>query len=84
MLADLAVAPFPASLVHAPLRKIDEESGLPPLGNYQILMLRRPGGNEATEAIAKYATEAFSGYHQRSTGPAAEGTQRQLQAVEHR
>src|SRR5699024_5603434 len=34
LVADLAVAPFPASLIHDPLQALDEEAGFPPLGEY--------------------------------------------------
>ncbi|MFL1485139.1 LysR substrate-binding domain-containing protein [Marinobacter sp. LN3S78] len=40
MMADLAVAPFPRSLVRPPLRRLDKE-GLPPLANYQVVLVQR-------------------------------------------
>lgn len=58
MLADLAVAPFPLSLVRPPLRRID--SGLlPPLGEYQLAMVRRPGADPACETLAGQVMAAF-------------------------
>ena len=37
MIADLAVAPYPLSLVKPPLRRLDED--LPALGEYQVKLL---------------------------------------------
>ena len=36
ILADLAVAPFPISLIKPPLRRLSQSDGLPDLGTYQI------------------------------------------------
>ncbi|MEZ0471325.1 LysR substrate-binding domain-containing protein [Luteimonas salinilitoris] len=58
MLADLAVAPFPRSLVRAPLQAVPARAGLPPLGEYQIVMLvgaRAP----AVDALAEVVRRAF-------------------------
>ncbi|MCC5883894.1 MAG: LysR family transcriptional regulator [Halomonas sp.] len=58
MLADLAVAPFPLSLVRPPLRRI--ASGLlPPLGEYQLAMVRRPGADSACETLAGHVMAVF-------------------------
>lgn len=63
MVADLAIAPFPASLVRSPLRKLERTPrggpDLPPLGNYQISLIRREGTGPASDALAGYVTEAF-------------------------
>ncbi|EPC01041.1 hypothetical protein L861_10740 [Litchfieldella anticariensis FP35 = DSM 16096] len=59
MLADLAVAPFPLSLVRAPLRKVDREASLPPLGDYQVVLIRREGIGAASEALAGHVVEVF-------------------------
>lgn len=59
MLADLAVAPFPASLVRAPLRRLDREPTLPPLDTYRILLVRSPAGGAAAEALANHVVDAF-------------------------
>ena len=59
MLADLAIAPFPLSLVRAPLKKVEADVGLPPLGEYQVLLMRRSGVGQAGEALAGYVAEAF-------------------------
>ncbi|GHC17563.1 LysR substrate-binding domain-containing protein [Aidingimonas halophila] len=58
MLADLAVAPFPQSLIKAPLRKLDRDT-LPPLGDYQLELVKRGGGSQASEALLGYVFEAF-------------------------
>lgn len=58
MLADLAVAPFPISLVRSPLRKLANEA-LPPLGEYQVVLVRREGMGEAAKALAGHVVEVF-------------------------
>ncbi|WP_407353447.1 LysR family transcriptional regulator [Luteimonas sp. R10] len=58
MLADLAVAPFPRSLVQAPLQAVPARIGLPTLGDYQIALLvgaRTP----AVDALAEVVRRAF-------------------------
>lgn len=65
MLADLAVAPFPASLIRPPLRRVGEEAGLPPIGDYQVLLIRRPGAGDACETLAGHVVEAFRGLRHR-------------------
>lgn len=58
MLADLAVAPFPASLVRPPLRKLAREV-LPALGDYQIALVRS-GAKPVHDALAGHVKEAFA------------------------
>ncbi|MBZ0329753.1 LysR family transcriptional regulator [Halomonas sp. ANAO-440] len=58
MLADLAVSPFPLSLIRPPLRRIDS-SLLPPLGDYQLELVKRPGAGQASEALVGYVMDAF-------------------------
>ena len=56
VLADLAIAAFPASLVKAPLRRLtQQEFGLPPLGNYHIKLLRGSNRSAAVDALAAQA-----------------------------
>lgn len=57
MFADLAVAPFPLSLVRPPLRKLDRE-GLPALGDYQIALVRG-ATSPVHDALAGHVKEAF-------------------------
>ncbi len=59
LLADLAVAPFPASVVEAPLMALDERHGLPEIGDYHILMAERAHAGKATHAFAKHVAESF-------------------------
>lgn len=59
MIADLAVAPFPLSLVKPPLRRLGEEHGLPPLGEYHIKLLRGSNRSDAAAALAAQVTLAF-------------------------
>ena len=59
MLADLAVAPLPASLVQPPLRVLGPENGLPALGDYQIALVRRDGSGPAAEALAEQVVQTF-------------------------
>ncbi len=57
MLADLAVGPLPRGLVRPPLRVLDEEAGLPPLGSYRVALVRAPGRDAAAEALAEHVVE---------------------------
>ena len=59
LLADLAISPFPASVVEPPLQVLDERHGLPELGDYHIIMRERPGAGKATHAFAQHVTECF-------------------------
>lgn len=63
MLADLAVAPFPSSLVRPPLRRVGDEAGLPPIGDYQVLLIRRPGAGDACATLAGHVVDAISALH---------------------
>ncbi|PWG64394.1 LysR family transcriptional regulator [Spiribacter halobius] len=62
MLADIAIAPFPRSLVRAPLQVLGEEAELPPLGAYQILLLRSPRRSEAADVLADHVVERFQAF----------------------
>lgn len=62
MIADLAVAPFPLSLVRPPLRRLDQHSELPTLGHYQIALMRREGAGPASETLAGYVVDAFQNW----------------------
>ena len=57
MLADLAIAPFPKSLVKPPLREITGEA-LPSIGSYQLALVRR-GSNPLNDALASHVKEAL-------------------------
>lgn len=59
MLSDLAVAPFPLALIRSPLRRL-EQGSLPPLGDYQVALVRRDGLGNAGEVLAERVVEAFN------------------------
>ncbi|MBR9882099.1 MAG: LysR family transcriptional regulator [Gammaproteobacteria bacterium] len=57
--ADLAVSALPRSLVEPPLVTLAESEGLPPLGHYQLVLLRTPGATAAVDALAEEVASAF-------------------------
>lgn len=60
LLADLAIAALPASLVKPPLRRLSQqEHGLPPLGAYHIKLLRGSNRGAAAEALAAQVAVAY-------------------------
>lgn len=59
LLADLAIAPFPASVVEPPLQVLDDRHGLPEIGDYHIIMTERPRAGKATHAFAEHVEECF-------------------------
>ncbi|NIC04873.1 LysR family transcriptional regulator [Billgrantia bachuensis] len=61
MIADLAVSPFPQSLVRPPLRRIDPDL-LPPLGEYQLTLVKRHDVGEACETLVGHVMAAFRSY----------------------
>lgn len=63
MVADLAVAPYPLSLVRPPLKRLDEDAGLPPLGEYQIKLLCAAKRSEPVEVLSQHVVAAFAAYH---------------------
>lgn len=63
MIADLAVAPYPLSLVKPPLKRMDEDENLPSLGVYRINLLCAPGCSEPVEVLARHVVAAFAAYH---------------------
>lgn len=58
MLADLAISPFPKSLIRPPLKRLHNDS-LPPLGDYQVALVKRAGSGDASEVLAERVVEAF-------------------------
>lgn len=60
--ADLAVAPFPKSTIEWPLQQLDERQGLPPIGNYQILLKYRPSIGSAAAALRDSVRESFAAF----------------------
>lgn len=60
MLADLAIAPFPASLIEPPFRRLGASEGLPSLPNYQILLVKRADLGPAGEALTAEVKASFA------------------------
>lgn len=65
VLADLAVAPFPKSLIEAPLVILNEVDGLPSLGTYYIGLIVGSAMGEAACAVADHVKAAFYDHQQR-------------------
>lgn len=59
LMADLAVAPLPLSMVRAPLRKLGQGDGLPAIGDYQVLLVRGATVGSAGEVLAGHIADAF-------------------------
>jgi len=59
MQADLAIGPFPLSLIQPPLQQLGEEYQLPELGDYQIAMLYRGEEGSATHVLAGHVRAVF-------------------------
>jgi DNA-binding transcriptional LysR family regulator len=57
--ADLAIAPLPESLIEAPMQRLDERHGLPPLGEYHIVLAKAVNPGPCTEALARHVVESF-------------------------
>ncbi|WP_227369918.1 LysR substrate-binding domain-containing protein [Halomonas sp. M20] len=61
LLADLAIAPLPQSMVRGPLRELKNEAGLPSLGEYQVLLIHDANTGSASEVLAGHVMDAFRG-----------------------
>lgn len=59
LLADLAIAPFPASVVAPPLGVFGQKHGLPDIGQYHILLKTSPQAGPAADALAAHVTATF-------------------------
>lgn len=57
--ADLAIAPFPESLIEKPLERLDDRRGLPALGDYHIVLAKRQNLGPAAEALSRHVVESF-------------------------
>lgn len=63
LLADLAVAPFPASLVEPPLVELtSKETGLPPLWTYQVALSQQESLGDAGKLAAQELINEFRGH----------------------
>lgn len=60
LLSDLAVAPFPASLIALPLQVVPPEAGLPAVGHFQVELLRAPEICPAAQTLAGHVTASFA------------------------
>jgi DNA-binding transcriptional LysR family regulator len=61
VLAGLAVGAMPAICVRPGMRVLTEKDGFPPLGNFEIGLIRKPGKvNAATEALARHIRDALN------------------------
>lgn len=61
VLAGLAVGAVPELCVRSGLRILTERDGFPPLGSFDIGMVRKPGkSSSAVEALARHVTESLS------------------------
>lgn len=58
--ADLAIAPLPLTVARsAPFVRLDADWGLPPLGRYEVFLLKRDGAGPATDALARHIGESY-------------------------
>ena len=65
VLADLAVAPFPKSLLDHPMIELDEEDGMPELNTYNIGLYKKPNAGDAVLAVASHIRSAFQEHQTR-------------------
>lgn len=72
MIADLAIAPYPASLLRPPLQCLDGQYGLPQLGDYRINLMRGSNRSEAVDILAEQVIAAFVEYRNPRGGRRAE------------
>ena len=57
----LAVGAVPEMCVRPGMRVLGERDGFPPLGSFDIGLVRKPGrGNSATDALARHVTESVA------------------------
>jgi DNA-binding transcriptional LysR family regulator len=63
VMAGLAIAPFPKSSATGDLKILGEESGLPPIGRYEIELHRSPSAKGALfDALISHIESNFRGY----------------------
>ncbi|WP_425055453.1 LysR substrate-binding domain-containing protein [Pseudomonas abyssi] len=60
MEADLAIAPFPRSLVRKPLKIVDNAAGLPSLTCYQIVLERSSNGSPLVDALHSFVIQSLA------------------------
>lgn len=59
LLADLAVAPFPTSVITPPLQKLDVRHGLPEIGDYHLILKEAGNAGKASDAFASHVIACF-------------------------
>lgn len=59
LLADLAIAPFPASVVQPPLQRFGRRHGLPEIGTYHLILKEAGKTGKATDAFASHVIACF-------------------------
>lgn len=62
ILADLAIAPFAASLIEPPLVKLGAEHNLPELDNYQVRLLASPDIEPPAQAVFNHVVACFDAF----------------------
>ena len=63
VLAGLAIAPLPRTVIGEDLKVVGEDAGLPPLGYYEIELRRSPAANgPLVDALADHIETSFRGY----------------------
>jgi DNA-binding transcriptional LysR family regulator len=60
LLADLAVAPLPLSLLTPDFERADKAQGLPEIGHYQIRLCESPETGPPSQAFATHVAESFA------------------------
>lgn len=61
LLADLAIAPMPASLVYPGYEELGRKQGLPSIGHYQIRLCKSTKIGAAGKTFAAHVAESFAG-----------------------
>lgn len=59
LLADLAIAPFPTSVITPPLQKLDARHGLPEIGDYHLILKEAGNAGKASDAFASHVIACF-------------------------
>lgn len=59
LLADLAIAPFPTSVITPPLQKLDARHGLPDIGDYHLILKEAGNAGKASDAFASHVIACF-------------------------
>ncbi|CAG8998331.1 MAG: HTH-type transcriptional regulator HdfR [Candidatus Celerinatantimonas neptuna] len=62
LMADLAIAAFPKTMVKPPLCEVPRQWNLPVLNDYQVILVQRSSPSAEIEAIARYVGRVFTRY----------------------